>query len=148
MKGNRTIEVNHKLNELKTRAEGLLTSEEGLKHRSKNTIEVEAVFEQLKSNNKFNRFTFKGIEKVEMEFLLMALVHNFRKMVAKGVTSKEIVIKPSKQGSKNDFYTSDIRFCGSRFFLNQISSQKFSLSKISRIKKLHFLESFFFHSDS
>nr|MBP7470541.1 transposase [Flavobacterium sp.] len=35
-----------------------------------------------KSNNKFNRFTFKGLDKVEMEFLLMAIGHNFRKMVA------------------------------------------------------------------
>ena len=57
-------------------------SEKGLNHRSKRPVEVEAVFGQLKSNNKFNRFTFKGLEKVEMEFLLMAIGHNFRKMVA------------------------------------------------------------------
>lgn len=99
-KGNRRIEVNHRLNELKERARNLLTSEEGLKHRSKRPIEVEAVFGQLKSNNKFNRFTFKGLEKVELEFLLMAIGHNFRKMVAKGVTSTKIVIKMIDQGSE------------------------------------------------
>jgi hypothetical protein len=55
-------------------------SEKGLEHRSKRPIEVEAVFGQLKSNNKFNRFTFKGLDKAEMEFLLMAIGHNFRKM--------------------------------------------------------------------
>lgn len=80
--GNRKIEVNHQLNELKSEARALLTSEKGLKHRSKRPIEVEAVFGQLKSNNKFNRFTFTGLKKVELEFFLMALGHNFRKMMA------------------------------------------------------------------
>ncbi len=82
-KGNRKIEVNHRLNELKIKAKELLISEKGLEHRSKRPIEVEAVFGQLKSNNKFNRFTFKGLEMVELEFLLMALGHNFRKMSTK-----------------------------------------------------------------
>jgi len=98
-KGNRRIEVNHRLNTLKERARNLLTSEEGLKHRSKRPVEVEAVFGQLKSNNKFNRFTFKGLEKVEMEFLLMALGHNFRKMAAKGGNAMKIALNLSKQGS-------------------------------------------------
>jgi transposase len=115
-KGNRRIEVSHRLNELKERARNLLTSEEGLKHRSKRPIEVEAVFGQLKSNNKFNRFTFKGLEKVEMEFLLMALGHNFRKMAAKGATSTNIVVKIINQGSKihlkiGIFLLVDQKFC-------------------------------------
>ncbi|WP_409025183.1 transposase [Flavobacterium piscis] len=79
------MEVNHRLNQLRAKAKELLTStsEKGLEHRSKSPIEVEAVFGQLKNNNKFNRFTFKSIEKVEMEFLLMAIGHNFRKMITK-----------------------------------------------------------------
>jgi transposase len=80
--GNRRIEVNHRLNALKTKARELLTGEKGLRHRSRRPIEPEAVFGQLKSNNKFNRFTFSGLEKVTMEFLLMAIGHNFRKMAA------------------------------------------------------------------
>jgi uncharacterized coiled-coil DUF342 family protein len=60
-KGNRRIEINHRLNELKNKARKLLTSEEGLKHRSKRPIELEAIFGQLKSNNNLNRFTFKGL---------------------------------------------------------------------------------------
>jgi len=82
-KGNRRIEINHRLNYLKKQAREKLTSEKGLQHRSKRPIEVEAVFGQLKCNNKFNRFTFIGLEKVEMEFLLMAIGHNFRKVKAK-----------------------------------------------------------------
>lgn len=105
-KDNRRIEVNHRLNQLKSKARELLTSEKGLKHRSKRPIEVEAVFGQLKSNNKFNRFTFVGLEKTEMEFLLMALGHNFRKMAAKEAARArncaqacvEIKVRPSKNG--------------------------------------------------
>ncbi|MFB9120797.1 transposase [Bergeyella porcorum] len=41
-----------------------MNSEKGLEHRSKRPIEVEAVFGQLKSNNKFDRFTFKWLKKV------------------------------------------------------------------------------------
>ena len=117
-KGDRRIEVNQRLNELKERARNLLTGEEGLKHRSKRPVEVEAVFGQLKSNNKFNRFTFKGLEKAELEFLLMALGHNFRKMVAKGATFKKIIVKIAKQGLKFIF---EIEIC---FFRNQ--NQRFS----------------------
>lgn len=79
-KTNRTIEVNYRLKELKEKAKELLNSELGLAHRSKRPIEVEAVFGQLKSNNKFNRFTLRGLEKVNLEFGLMALAHNLRKM--------------------------------------------------------------------
>lgn len=83
-KDNRTIQVNHRLNQLKEQAKELLNSEQGLFYRKKRPAEVEAVFGQLKSNNKFNRFTFNGLEKVELEFLLMAIGHNFRKIMAKG----------------------------------------------------------------
>ena len=98
--GNRRIEVNHRLNALKHRAKELLMSEKGLKHRRKRPIEVEAVFGQLKSNNKFNRFTFKGLEKVELEFLLIALGHNFRKMLAVAASGRKTVFKTSVCGSK------------------------------------------------
>jgi len=96
-KGNRTIQVNYRLNELKNKAKNLLMSKKGLEHRSKRPVEVEAVFGQLKSNNKFNRFTMKGLDKVELEFLLMALGHNFRKMSAK-----------TKSSEKRRFFTSKI----------------------------------------
>ncbi len=106
-KGNRRIEVNHRLKELKERARNLLTSDEGVKHRSRRPVEVEAVFGQLKSNNKFNRFTFTGLEKVEMEFLLMAIGHNLRKMAAKGGNPKKIAVKTTKQ-NENGLFTIEI----------------------------------------
>lgn len=44
-------------------------------------MEPEAVFGLLKSNNRFNRFTMRGMEMVNLEFGLMALTHNLRKLV-------------------------------------------------------------------
>ncbi|MGB0870928.1 MAG: IS1182 family transposase [Flavobacteriales bacterium] len=82
-KENRKITVNHRLNELKQKAKTLLNSEEGLRHRSNRPIEPEAVFGQMKFNNKFTRFTLKGLEKTKLEFGLMAIGHNLRKLVAK-----------------------------------------------------------------
>ncbi|SFO41495.1 Transposase [Paenimyroides ummariense] len=82
-KGNRTIEINHRLNELKEIAKERLLSEKGLYHRSKRPVEVEAVFGQLKSNNKFNRFTMRGLDKVNVEFTLMIIAHNLRKWAKK-----------------------------------------------------------------
>lgn len=82
-KGNRKIEINHRLNLLKKQAKERLESELGLAHRSKRPIEVEAVFAQMKSNNKFTRFTLRGLQKVNIEFGLMAVAHNLRKMARK-----------------------------------------------------------------
>lgn len=82
-KGNRTIEVNHNLNRLRLVAREKLTSDIGLFHRSKRPIEPEAVFGQLKSNNRFNRFSLRGLPKVEIEMGLMAIGHNLRKLVAR-----------------------------------------------------------------
>ena len=86
-KGNRILEVNFRLKELKQKAKEKLMSETGLYHRSRRPIEPEAVFGQLKSNNKFNRFTLKGLIKVNVEFGLMAIGHNLRKLAAKATFS-------------------------------------------------------------
>lgn len=86
-KENRIIMVNHRLNELRAKARELLTSQRGLMHRSKRPIEPEAAFGQLKSNNGFNRFTLKGLAGVGIEFALMAIGHNLRKMAAKAKNS-------------------------------------------------------------
>ncbi|MEZ4951401.1 MAG: IS1182 family transposase [Saprospiraceae bacterium] len=78
--GNRQIEINTQLNEYKEQVRELLKSEKGIKHRKKRPIEPESVFGQLKYNNKFSRFTFRGLDKVILEFGLMVIGHNLRKM--------------------------------------------------------------------
>ena len=80
----RTIVVNHRNNELRAMARELLTSEEGLKHRGKRPIEPEAVFGQIKYDNHFKRFNYRGKRLVKAEFAAIAVAHNIRKMISKG----------------------------------------------------------------
>jgi len=81
-KGNRSIERNHNLERHKEKVRELLLSEKGIQKRKQRSADVEPVFAQLKHNNNFRRFTLKGLEKVELEFGLMALAHNLRKKIA------------------------------------------------------------------
>jgi len=81
-KGNRSIERNHNLERHKEKVRELLLSKKGIQKRKQRSADVEPVFAQLKHNNNFRRFTLKGLEKVELEFGLMALAHNLRKKIA------------------------------------------------------------------
>ena len=80
----RTIEVNHRNSELRAMARELLVSEDGLKHRSRRPIEPEAVFGQIKYDNNFKRFRYRGNKLVKAEFAAIAVAHNIRKMISKG----------------------------------------------------------------
>jgi transposase len=79
-KENRIIEVSHRLNELKAKVRDRLLSEKGVKHRKQRPVDVEPVFGMLKQNNGFRRFYLKGIDKVSIEFGLLALAHNIKKI--------------------------------------------------------------------
>ncbi len=43
-------------------------------------MDVETVFGDIKRNLGFTRFTLRGLEKVELEWRLVATGHNIRKM--------------------------------------------------------------------
>lgn len=79
----RTIEVNHRLNEYKRKAHGMLTSEGGIKHRGRRCIEPEAVFGQMKFNMAYRRFRHFGKDKVKMDFAFFAIAFNIKKMCSK-----------------------------------------------------------------
>lgn len=79
-KRDRQIEVNHTLDDYKARARELLTSEQGLKHRSNRPIEPEAVFGQIKECGRFRRLRLKGLTGAKIDFGLKALAHNLRKL--------------------------------------------------------------------
>lgn len=79
-KRDRQIEVNHTLDDYKARARELLTSEQGLKHRSKRPVEPEAVFGQIKECGRFRRLRLKGLTGAKIDFGLKALAHNLRKL--------------------------------------------------------------------
>lgn len=78
-KGERVVQINHRLRDLKHWARELLTSEAGLKHRSQRPADVEQTFGNLKSNKGFKRFLLRGLEKVEIEFGLLCISHNLAK---------------------------------------------------------------------
>ena len=78
-KGNRIIEVNHRLAELKQKANQRLLSEEGIKKRKQRCCDVEPVFANIKNNHGFKRFMLRGTQKVTIETGLLALAHNLRK---------------------------------------------------------------------
>lgn len=82
-RGNRIIEVNHRLNEYKRQARERLTSQEGIKHRGRRCIEPEAVFGQMKYDMAYRRFRHTGKDKVTMDFAFFAIAFNIKKMCAK-----------------------------------------------------------------
>ena len=89
-KGNRRIEVNHNLNRHKQRIRELLSSEEGIYHRSQRPIEPESVFGQTKSNKHYNRFRHFKKDKVLMDFAIFAIAFNIGKLHLKGLDNKGI----------------------------------------------------------
>ena len=82
-KGDRVIEVNHRLNEYRRKARERLTSEEGVRHRGRRCIEPEAVFGQMKYNMAYKRFRHFGMDKVKMDFAFFAIAFNLKKMCSK-----------------------------------------------------------------
>ena len=65
-------------------ARELLTSDEGLMHRSRRPIEPEAVFGQIKYDNHSKWFSYRGKRLVNAEFSTIAVAHNIRKMISNG----------------------------------------------------------------
>jgi len=79
-KGNRIIESNRRLNYHRWKARRLLDSGKGISLRKRRSVEVESVFGDIKRNMKFNRFSLRGIQKVNCEFGLVSMAHNLKKL--------------------------------------------------------------------
>lgn len=76
----RQIKVNPTLNAFKSRASEMLHTEVGSALRKKRSVDVETVFGDIKRNLGFTRFTLRGLEKVTLEWRLVATGHNIRKL--------------------------------------------------------------------
>ena len=113
-KGNRIIEVNHTLNEYKRQVRELLTSERGLYHRSKRPIEPEAVFGQIKDARHFRRFRLRSMPKVNIEFGLVAMAHNLRKL------AKLITDRPNNNDNHKTNKTNMSNMDSANLYLTQI----------------------------
>ena len=88
--GDRIIEVNHRLRELKAKAAERLRSEEGIRKRKKRCHDVEPIFANWKQNKHFRRFSLRGKDKVIIEIGLIALAHNLQKMTGKKNEGKTV----------------------------------------------------------
>ena len=128
-KNNRQVELNHKLLKYKKQARENLLSERGLVHRSKRPIEPEAVFGQIKCNNGFNRFKLRGLKKVEVEFGLVAISHNLRK-IAQSMSGNQL--KSQKQKGKRLLNPIFSRIIQCKTFLKVKKAPKHEIYSINR----------------
>ena len=80
--GNRLLKVNHNGRKLKQQAHERLKTEKGIFYRKQRPADVEPVFGNIKSNKNFKRFLLKGIDKTEIEWGLLCLAHNLKKVAA------------------------------------------------------------------
>lgn len=78
--GNRKIQVNFRLKELRAEAKKNLESKKGVELRKLRGVEVESGFGDIKWNAGFKRFMLRGKAKVSLEWGLVSLGHNFRKL--------------------------------------------------------------------
>lgn len=74
------IQVNPALSAFRRRASEMLHTEIGSALRKKRSVDVETVFGDIKRNLGFTRFTLRGLEKVTLEWRLVATGHNIRKL--------------------------------------------------------------------
>lgn len=77
---NRRVQVSEKLEAYKDKARALLASDQGKAKRKQRGVDVETPFGDIKYNRTHKRFYLRGLEKVQVEFSLLALAHNFRKI--------------------------------------------------------------------
>ena len=81
--GKKKINVNRNNERLRAQARVKLTSEEGISLRKQRNIDVEPCFGDLKFNQGYKRFRLRGKEKVNIEFGLLSMSHNIRKIALK-----------------------------------------------------------------
>lgn len=82
-KGNRMIQVSFQLREFRRQARENLTSQPGQQLRAQRSVEVETVFGHLKHNMGFRRFHLRHHAKVTIEWSILCIAHNMRKLQQK-----------------------------------------------------------------
>jgi len=78
--GNRTITVNPRLERYRAQARANLASDYGIALRKRRGVDVEPVFGDIKMNQEYRRFKLRGKEKVNVEFGLLSMAHNVKKI--------------------------------------------------------------------
>lgn len=77
---NRWVQRSEKLEAYKEEVKKRLASEQGLAKRSQRSVDVETPFANIKHNMGHRRFVLRELPKVNVEFQLLALAHNIKKI--------------------------------------------------------------------
>lgn len=76
---NKVMKINEIWEELKAKSHENILSERGILNRQIRSIQTEGHFGDIKENEGFRRFNYRGTEKVEKEFLLFTFGRNINK---------------------------------------------------------------------
>ena len=76
---NKTMKINEVWEDLKEQSHKNIESEKGILNRQIRSIQTEGHFGDIKENDKFRRFNYRGTEKVEKEFMMYAFGRNLNK---------------------------------------------------------------------
>ncbi|MEK5230426.1 IS1182 family transposase [Lysinibacillus sp. FSL K6-0232] len=110
-KGNRQVHWNTVFEEMKAKAKAALECEEKAAIYARRKIEVESVFGHIKGNRSFRRFLLRGLDKVHVEFGIVALAHNLLKVAAiRQLLSGNKRIDKKSGGEKRDVFLLQIYF--------------------------------------
>ena len=97
-KGNRQVHWNTIFEEMKAKAKAALECDANRGIYSLRKIEVESVFGHIKGNRSFRRFSLRGLNKVHVEFGIVALAHNILKVAGiRQLLSEKIKMASSKK---------------------------------------------------
>jgi len=100
-KGNRQVHWNTVFEEMKAKAKAALECEEKTAIYERRKIEVESVFGHIKGNRSFRRFSLRGLDKVHVEFGIVALAHNILKVAGIRQLLSEKNSKDENKGGEN-----------------------------------------------
>jgi len=76
---NKIMKINENWEELKSKSNENIQSEQGILNRQIRSIQTEGHFGDIKENDNFRRFKYRSSQKVEKEFMLYAMARNINK---------------------------------------------------------------------
>ncbi|MEL3961140.1 IS1182 family transposase [Lysinibacillus endophyticus] len=120
--GNRQVHWNTIFEEMKAKAKTALDCEEKATIYSRRKVEVESVFGHIKGNRSFRRFSLRGLDKVYVEFGIVALAHNILKVA--GI--RKLLSAKNRKNSKRQ-ERKPIIFSLALFFLGLIRQPLYNL---------------------
>ena len=112
-KDNRQVHWNPIFEEMKAKAKAALECDDKAAIYSKRKNEVESVFGHIKGNRSFRRFSLRGLDKVHVEFGIVAIAHNLLKVASlrKPLSAKNQKYTKSR-GEKRHIFLLSICFSG------------------------------------